>query len=101
MIYTSHLVKQTPSKRWGTSGDHFGDINSRNLLLNSRYTTPPKIAYMKNRIQKSISVLSYPKEFNGTKLSFLQDNDSTEEYNNYERIPSWFWLGPTFEKPFS
>ena len=56
-----------------------GDINSRNLLLNSRYTTPPKIAYMKNRIQKSISVLSYPKEFNGTKLSFLQDNDFTEE----------------------
>ena len=52
---------------------------------------------MKNRIQESISVLSYPKEFNGIKLSFLQD-ESTEEYNNYERIPSWFWFGPTYEK---
>ena len=35
-------MKQTTSLRWETSGDHFGDINSRNLLLNSRYTTPPK-----------------------------------------------------------
>ena len=40
-----------------------------------------------------------PKEFNGIKLSFLEDGqDSTEDYNNFERIPSWFWLGPTYEK---
>ena len=52
---------------------------------------------MKNRIQESISVLSYPKEFNGIKLSFLQDEQkTTEDYNNFERIPSWFWLGPTY-----
>jgi len=53
---------------------------------------------MKNRIQESISVLSYPKEFNVIKLSFLQDEVSTEDWNTYERIPSWFWLGPTIEK---
>ena len=52
---------------------------------------------MKNKIQESISVLSYPKEFNGIKLSFLQDEDSRGDYNNHERIPSWFWLGPTYE----
>merc|ERR1712038_1269469 len=56
------------------------------------------VYYMKNRIQESISVLSYPKEFNGIKLSFLQEDVSTEDYNNNERIPSWFWLGPTFDK---
>ena len=39
-----------------------------------------------------------PKEFNGIKLSFLQDDDSTEEHNIYETIPSWFWFGPTYEK---
>ena len=45
---------------------------------------------MKNRIQESISVLSYPKEFNGIKLSFLQDEEkTTEDYNNFERIPSF------------
>ena len=40
---------------------------------------------------------SYPKEFNGIKLSFLQDDISTEDWNPNERIPSWFWLGPTYE----
>ena len=71
-----------------------------NPLYNSHHLcgTIPFSVYMKNRIQESISVLSYPKEFNGIKLSFLQDDVSTEECNIYERIPSWFWLGPTFEK---
>ena len=35
----------------------------------------------------------------GIKLSFMQDEQKiTEDYNNFERIPSWFWLGPTYEK---
>ena len=70
---------------------------SNNAIVHHLCETIPFSIYMKNRIQESISVLSYPKEFNGTKLSFLQDDDSTEDYNNYERIPSWFWLGPTYE----
>ena len=37
-------------------------------------------------------------EFNGIKLSFLKDDVSSEECNNYEKIPSWFWLEPIFEK---
>ena len=70
-----------------------------NAIVHHLCETIPFSIYMKNRIQESISVLSYPKEFNGIKLSFLEDGqDSTEDYNNFERIPSWFWLGPTYEK---
>ena len=72
--------------------------HSNNAIVHHLCETTPFSVYMKNRIQESISVLSYPKEFNGIKLSFLQDDVPTEECNNYERIPSWFWLGPTFEK---
>ena len=72
--------------------------HSNNAFVHHLCETISFSVYMKNRIQESISVLSYPKEFNGIKLSFLQDDDSTEEYNNHEKIPSWFWFGPTYEK---
>ena len=69
-----------------------------NAIVHHLCETIPFSIYMKNRIQESISVLSYPKEFNGIKLSFLQDDISTEDWNPNERIPSWFWLGQTFDK---
>ena len=55
--------------------------------------------YMKSRIQKSVSVLRFPKEFHGAKLSFLENTESLEtmEFNNCERIPSWFWVSRTFK----
>ena len=71
--------------------------HSNNAIVHHLCETIPFSVYMKNRIQESISVLSYPKEFNGIKLSLLQDEDSRGDYNNHERIPSWFWLGPTYE----
>ena len=55
--------------------------HSNNAIVHHMCETIPFSIYMKNRIQECISVLGYPKEFNGIKLSFLEDEDHTEDYS--------------------
>ena len=60
----------------------------------------PFSTFMKRRISQSISVLRFPGEFHGMMLPCLIYPNSLEdeEYNNNERVPSWFWLSRSFEK---
>ena len=73
---------------------------SNNAITHFLSETIPFSLYMMNRVQDSISVLIFPKEYHNIKLSFLDYTADTadDSWNIYEKIPTWYWMTQTFEK---
>ena len=73
---------------------------SNNAITHFLSETIPFSLYMMNRVQESISVLIFPKEYHNIKLSFLDYTADTADdlWNIYEKIPTWYWMTQTFEK---
>ena len=74
--------------------------HSNNAITYHLTKSIPFSFYMRSRIQKSISILRIPKELHGTKFTFLENSPPLEtiKFNNFERIPSWFFEFQEFSK---
>ena len=71
--------------------------HSNNSITHFFCKVQPLFVQLQDEVSNSLGSLSFPKEFDGTKLSFLEKALCTEPISDMvESVPSWFWLSEMY-----
>ena len=71
---------------------------SNNAIIYHITETTPLSEQLKLIAPKSLGSILVPKELTDYQLQFLKYISPQEEFNNIEKIPSWFWLSRQVHK---